>query len=41
MNNQSSCVCGGTSCFSGLSIDEINGGKKNFKCKELEVFQLN
>ena len=40
MNNQRSIICGGTSCFSGLSV-EINGGKKNFKCKDLEVFQLN
>jgi len=43
MNNMDSCVCGGfcNKYFTGLKNDYlINGGKCNFKCQELEVFQL-
>ena len=43
MNNMKSCVCGGDchNYFIGIKKDYlINGGKRNFKCQELEVFQL-
>ena len=41
MNNKNSNICGGTLCFKGLTTNyEMNGGKKNFKCQDLEVFQL-
>jgi len=32
-------IQGGLSLFCGLS-NEMNGGKSEFKCKDLEVFQL-
>jgi len=43
MNNMSSWICRGDCSyyFTGLKKDYlINGGKCNFKCQELEVFQL-
>ena len=45
MNKKNSYICGGGSdCgnyFNGLSTNyEMNGGKRNFKCEDLEVFQL-
>ena len=44
MKNNNQQVCGGLECknyFYGLSRNfEINGGKEYFKCKEVEVFQL-
>jgi hypothetical protein len=44
MNNYGSSICGGSFYyyFTGLNSDskKINGGKVNYKCQELEVFQL-
>ena len=43
MNYESATICGGdySYYFNGLPSDcKINGGKKNFICKDLEVFQL-
>lgn len=45
MNNANSSICGGSDCykyFSGLKFGDysMNGGKCQFKCQELEVFQL-
>ena len=43
MNIENNTICGGnySDYFNGLPDDyRINGGKRTYKCQELEVFQL-